>query len=75
VHPATIKFLLESVGFREVEFRFFSPHTEDSKLGKVMITDNMNGEEKARIEVMNRNIDMLNELLFGYQDYAVVGKK
>lgn len=75
VHPATIKFLLESVGFRDVKFEFFSPHTDNEKLNKIMVTDKMEDEEKARIEVMNRNIDMLNGLLFGYQDYAVIAKK
>lgn len=55
--PATtIKFLLESVGFRNVEVRFSSPLSEEYKLkGK------------------DSNIQKLNEILFGWQDYAVVG--
>lgn len=75
VHPATIKFLLESVGFRDVKFEFFSPHMDNEKLNKIIVIDKMKDEEKTRIEVMNRNIDMLNGLLFGYQDYAVIAKK
>jgi O-antigen chain-terminating methyltransferase len=75
VHPETIKFLLESVGFREIQIKFSSPHPDDDKLGKLLVTDSMNADEKARIEVMNRNINMLNGLLFGYQDYAVIAKK
>ncbi len=75
VHPETIKFLLESVGFREIQIKFSSPHPDDGKLGKLRVTDNMKYEDKVRIEVMNRNIDMLNGLLFGYQDYAVIAKK
>lgn len=75
VHPETIKFILESVGFREIEFKFISPHPEDGKLSKIIITDNMSGDEKERNEVMNKNIDKLNSLLFGFQDYAVIAKK
>ncbi|MCZ7356128.1 MAG: class I SAM-dependent methyltransferase [Candidatus Methanoperedens sp.] len=75
IHPETIKFLLESVGFREIQFIFLSSFHETIKLAKLKSTENMNIEEKMRLEVMNQNIDKLNSLLYGYQDYAVIGKK
>ncbi|MCZ7403139.1 MAG: class I SAM-dependent methyltransferase [Candidatus Methanoperedens sp.] len=75
VHPETIKFLLESVGFREVQFKFFSPFPEAARLSKLEMTDDMNSKERARLEAINQNIDKLNSLLYGYQDYAVIGKK
>jgi 2-polyprenyl-3-methyl-5-hydroxy-6-metoxy-1,4-benzoquinol methylase len=75
VHPETIKFLLESVGFRDVQFKFFSPFPEAARLNKVEISETMKSDEKARIEVINQNIEKLNSLLYGYQDYAVIGKK
>ncbi len=75
VHPETIKFILESVGFREIQFKFFSPFPEADRLGKLTITDDLNNKEKACLETMNRNIDKLNSLLYGYQDYAVIAKK
>lgn len=75
VHPATIKFLMESAGFRDVEFKFFSPHSDEAKLDKVEISSELDNTSRRRLELMNRNIDKLNELLYGYQDYAVIGKK
>ena len=35
----------------------------------------MNEIEKENVKVYNHNIGMLNSLLFGAQDYAVIGKK
>ena len=75
VHPATIKFLMESVGFRDVEFKFFSPHPDEAKLEKFEVEDGMDDVGRRQLEVMNSNIDKLNGLLYGYQDYAVIGKK
>ncbi|MCD4674942.1 MAG: methyltransferase domain-containing protein, partial [Desulfobacula sp.] len=75
VHPATIKFLMESVGFRDVEFKFFSPHPDEAKLEKFEVGDGMDDVGRRQLEVMNANIDKLNGLLYGYQDYAVIGKK
>ncbi len=75
VHPETIKFLLESAGFKEIKFEFFSPFPESARLSKLTISDGMNDEEKMRLEAMNQNIDKLNSLLYGYQDYAVIAKK
>jgi len=75
VHPATIKFLMESVGFRDVEFKFFSPHSDEAKLEKFEVEEGMDEAGRRQLEVMNANIDKLNGLLYGYQDYAVIGKK
>lgn len=74
IHPDTMRFILESVGFRDIEFKFFSPVPEDSKLKKI---DTSNGDEKdmTRYELINQNIEKLNQLLYGNQDYAVIGKK
>jgi SAM-dependent methyltransferase len=75
IHPETIKFLLESAGFREIQFKFFSPFPDVSRLSTLKISDSMNGDEKARLEAMNQNMEKLNSLLYGYQDYAVIAKK
>ena len=75
VHPATIKFLMESVGFRDVEFKFFSPFPDEAKLEKFEVEEGMDDVGRRQLELMNANIDKLNGLLYGYQDYAVIGKK
>jgi O-antigen chain-terminating methyltransferase len=35
----------------------------------------MNETERKNVDVYNHNVEMLNTVLFGAQDYAVVGKK
>lgn len=74
VHPETLKFLVNTAGFRDVETRFLSPVPSEMKLQKLPNLDEQN-EIKSMIEISNRNIDMINNALYGAQDYAVIGKK
>jgi O-antigen chain-terminating methyltransferase len=75
IHPETLKFLLESAGFRDIEVKFFSPIPDEYKLKKVEIGEDVDEKEGKIIEVYNHNIEKLNETLYGCQDYAVMGKK
>ena len=75
IHPETIKFLMESVGFRDVEFKFFSPYPDEDKLETFEVGDGIDDVGRRQLEVINANIDKLNGLLYGYQDSAVIGKK
>ena len=74
IHPETLKFLLGSSGFREIETRFFSPVPDDIRLKKID-AEGASEKDRKRIEVYNHNIDMLNTILYGAQDYAAIGKK
>ena len=74
IHPETLKFLMASVNFREIETRFFSPIPDEMRLRKI----NIDGVEVGNIhstEIYNYNIDLLNNILYGPQDYVVLGKK
>ncbi len=75
VHPETLKFLLGSVGFREIETRFFSPVRDEARLKRIPLRDEIDAREKSSAEVYNQNVEMLNSILYGAQDYAVIGKK
>jgi O-antigen chain-terminating methyltransferase len=74
IHPETLKFLMASVNFREIETRFFSPIPDEMRLRKIDI-DSVEERNKQPMEVYNHNIDMLNNILYGAQDYMVIGKK
>jgi O-antigen chain-terminating methyltransferase len=75
VHPETLQFFINTAGFRDSEKKFFSPVSDEGKLKK--ITDISEWDETAQknVAVYNHNIEMLNSVLFGAQDYAVIGKK
>ena len=75
IHPETLKFLLTSVGFQDVDTKFFSPVSEEVRLKKVPLNNDIEEWVKPHLETYNHNIEKLNNILFGAQDYAVIGKK
>jgi O-antigen chain-terminating methyltransferase len=75
IHPQTIEFLLESLGFENIELCFTSPVPDEARLKPVPIPPAMKPAERERWEAVNRSIASLNDLLYGYQDYAVIAKK
>lgn len=75
VHPETLKFLLKSSGFRDLDIKFISPVPAESRLKKLSTHSEIQNISASFIEVYNQNIDMLNNILYGAQDYAVIGKK
>jgi SAM-dependent methyltransferase len=64
IHPDTLAFLCESAGFCAVDVRRLSPVPEDEQLPAPAYEDRLS-------EIVQR----LNELLYGYQDYAVIARK
>lgn len=74
IHPETLRFILGFVGFREMEIKFLSPVPEDVRLRRIDV-EHSNEKEKHLIENYNYNINTLNNILFGSQDYAVIVKK
>ena len=75
VHPETIKFLLEVNGFTSVEIKYLSPYPDEAKLQTIAYEQSEESSETIPVDLMNKNIEKLNKLLYGYQDYAVIGKK
>jgi SAM-dependent methyltransferase len=64
IHPDTLAFLCESAGFSDVEVRRLSPVPQDERL-----------PAPAPDERLREIVERLNELLYGYQDYAVIARK
>jgi O-antigen chain-terminating methyltransferase len=75
LHPSLMEFLLLSAGFKKMEVKFLSPIPEASKLKKINIDKKLTNSEKKFLEVHNTNIEKLNSIIYGYQDYAIIGKK
>ncbi len=67
-HPDTMQFLFESVGLHEVELGFSAPVDPSMRIPSLEAPG-------ADLEPFNRGIERLNSLLFGFQDYAVIGRK
>ena len=75
IHPEAIKFLLESSGFAETEIKFLSPFSEEVQLKPLPLPGEPGGLGEQAIQRLNQNVKQLNRLLYGFQDYAVMGKK
>jgi len=71
LHPDTLKFLLIASGFNQIDIRYRAPYPEHEKLQPIA----SNAALADSIETLNANVKKLNQLLFTYLDYAVVGRR
>jgi SAM-dependent methyltransferase len=67
VHPETLKVAMESAKFRDVELRFSSPYTE-KRVPPLELAD-----DGPQLVEFNRAMGALNDLVYGYLDYAAIG--
>lgn len=69
VHPGSMKHLLESIGFKEVEIVFPEGSSSDHQIPH-MISDSVNN-----LQQINEAVDFVNDAFFKNKDYIIVGKK
>jgi 2-polyprenyl-3-methyl-5-hydroxy-6-metoxy-1,4-benzoquinol methylase len=74
VHPETLRFLLEGAGFWKVQLRFLTPVPPQDRLQPLPLDAGLSGVELERLQRLNHNIERLNTVLFGYQDYAAIAQ-
>lgn len=67
VHPEMLAFSMRSLGFDKVEIKYSSP-LSDRQLPNLPI-----GEPNPELDAFNRALVHVNDLLFGFQDYAAIG--
>jgi O-antigen chain-terminating methyltransferase len=75
IHPEAARFVLEAAGFGDVEVRYVNPYPPEARLQPVEPLWYLRRYEAAFLEQINDNFERLNQLLWGAQDYAVVGVK
>lgn len=75
IHPEAARFLWEAAGLRDVEVRYVNPYPDAMRLQPLNPAWESKPLEKVLFEVMNDNIHRLNGLLYGAQDYAVIGRR
>ena len=64
--------LTRQVGFRSTELRFLNPPPDEERLRPVALPAD-SGFAEARV-ALDANVARLNEIVFGPQDYALVGR-
>ncbi len=73
VHPQALAFILEMHGFRNVEVRYLHPVPEGVRLAPLPEAAGTPWEPLTG--QINANLQRLNDLLYGYADYAIVAQK
>ena len=68
VHPDTLAFLCESAGFRDVEIRRLAPVPADVRLPQRL------SDKSPLSQHVREVVEQLNELIYGYQDYALIAR-
>jgi len=75
VHPEALKFLIGLVGFKEIETTVSTPVSPEYRLKKIPDIAGADETSKMSQVIYNENIEKLNDILYGDQDYSVIGKK
>jgi O-antigen chain-terminating methyltransferase len=71
IHPEAMKFLFESTGFQDVQLKFSSPVEPSMRIPPLSDV----AANAKTVEEFNRGIERLNDLLYGFQEYAAIGRK
>jgi O-antigen chain-terminating methyltransferase len=74
VHPDTLVHLVREAGIEPGERLDLSPFEERDRLPEIDLAS-VPEDQRDLADKINRLRDTLDDLLFGYQDYAVVGRK
>jgi O-antigen chain-terminating methyltransferase len=74
LHPETLQFLVRAAGFVQVEIEWRAPVGPEQQLKRLVAPADADVLEDV-VERLNANIDALNQRLFGFQDYAVIGRR
>lgn len=74
VHPASLEVTFREAGFEPVRRIDLHPFPDDERLPEIDLAT-LPEEQKALADHVNRLRDLLDDLLFGYRDFGMVGVK
>ncbi|RMG42355.1 MAG: methyltransferase domain-containing protein [Candidatus Dadabacteria bacterium] len=74
LHPDTLSYTVQLAGLKVIELKELSAVPEEARLRKIKVEEFMTPRWAALVENINRNIDQLNDLIYGYQDYCIVAE-
>lgn len=74
LHPDTLRFILERSGLRVRDVLMLAPFAKEVTLQTINARAGMTPQLGESMTILNQNMERLNELLFGYQDYCIVAE-
>jgi len=75
VHPVPLEFFMEKAGFRDINIHYSVPFSTEAKLKEFDIPDSVRDHTRNFFVLYNENVKKLNQVLFGYANYAMIGYK
>jgi hypothetical protein len=73
-HPDTLRFQMDQAGFLSTEVRYLSPVPPEAMLREIPTSDFMPPQWEHAVSLLNHDISQLNALLYGYQDFCIIGR-
>ncbi len=73
-HPDTLEYAMSLAGIKNIEVRYLSPISEEAMLRPLPVEEHLTPQWAFTIKRFNDNIDQLNNLLYGYQDFCIIGE-
>jgi SAM-dependent methyltransferase len=74
VHPESLKLLYDLAGFEPIERLDLRPFPDSERLPEIDLAP-LPDDQRVLADRVNRLRDRIDELLFGFQDYGMVGTK
>lgn len=74
LHPDTLSYLLSLAGLKVLEIRYLSAVDSASQLQYLTIDDGMTPRWVETCQKINSNLEQLNKIIYGYQDYCVIAE-
>jgi O-antigen chain-terminating methyltransferase len=75
IHPDALQYVLKTVGFQDVQIQYTSPFPQEQVLQELDSTAVPDETLRTHIATLNNNIRQLNDIIYGYLDYAAIAKK
>lgn len=69
IHPELLKFMVSSAGFREAQEKTYPYSKENFRIPALL------GENISNLGEFNQSLNVLNDVLFGFQDYTITAIK
>lgn len=73
LNPDTMRFLFELCGLETCAIEYRSPYPDEAVLKPLEINNGLPARWRGTLQELNDNFTRLNNLLFGYQDYCIIG--
>ena len=74
LHSDTMAYAMDLAGLKVIEVRELSPVSQEAGLQPLPVEEFMTPRWAYAVEQLNRNFLQLNALLYGFQDYCIVGE-